>query len=239
MLLQFYKSTIGKKFLMAVTGLVFVGFVIAHMAGNLKIFMGVNPKTGSYWFDEYAVALREFGEHFLGHGTFLWIARAVLLGSILVHITMALQLSALNRKAKPVATHNPAYRSANAASRTMLYGGLFLIVFIVYHILHFTTGTVHTAGFVEGRVYANVFYGFQNPLVSGFYVVSMIFLALHLYHGTWSLFQTMGVDTPAWNHGLRTAAKIVAVVVFAGFVSLPLSVTFGVLPPPQAQTAQH
>jgi succinate dehydrogenase / fumarate reductase, cytochrome b subunit len=238
MLNQFYRSTVGKKVIMALTGLIFVGFVLAHMAGNLKAFAGVNPATGHYKFDEYAHFLREIAAPLVGHGTVLWIARIVLLVSLVLHVLMAIQLSALNRKAKPRAMHNPNYRSANAASRTMLYGGLVVLVFIVYHILHFTTGTLHFNSFVEGNVYANVYSGFQNPLIAGFYVLAMACLALHLYHGTWSMFQTLGVDTPAWNSGLRSVAKVVAVMVFVGFVALPISVTFGILAKPQIATLE-
>ncbi len=238
MLNQFYKSTVGKKVIMALTGLIFVGFVLSHMAGNLKAFAGINPETGRYKFDEYAIFLREIAAPLVGHGTVLWIARIVLLVSIILHTLMAFQLAALNRKAKPRGTHNPAYRSANAASRTMLYGGLVLLFFTVYHILHFTTGDAHFNGFVEGNVYANVYSGFQDPLVVGFYVIAMGCLALHLYHGTWSVFQTLGVDTPAWNQGIRNVAKIVSIIVFVGFVSLPLAVTMKFLPPPQIVALQ-
>lgn len=234
MLLRFYHSTIGKKVIMAFTGLVFVGFVIAHMAGNLKIFAGLNPQTNHYKFDEYAVFLREIAAHLMGQGTFLWIARAVLLVCIFLHVLTAIQLAIINRNAKPVGLRDPDYRSANAASRTMLYGGLFLLVFIVYHLLHFTIGSVHYNGFVEGHVYSNVFLGFQNPLIVLFYIGSMAALALHLYHGTWSVFQTLGVDNPSWNKGIRTIAKLVSVVIFIGFVSVPLSVSFGLLSPPIA-----
>lgn len=231
MIAKLYNTTIGKKVLMALSGLVFVGFVIAHMLGNLKIFAGINPESGLYKFDEYAIALRTFGQEFLGHETFLWLARAVLLASILLHVAMALQLARINQRAKPRQAHNPEYRSASAASRTMLFGGIFILFFIVYHILHLTTGTVHST-FVEGQVYQNVYSGFRNPLVSGFYCLAMLFLALHLYHGVWSMFQTLGVDHPAWNKGIKTLAQVVSIAVFLGFIAVPLSVTFGVLPAP-------
>jgi succinate dehydrogenase / fumarate reductase cytochrome b subunit len=113
----------------------------------------------------------------------------------------------------------------------MLYGGLFLLLFVTFHILHFTTGTVHWS-FVEGDVYANVWSAFQNLLTAGFYVVAMALLALHLYHGTWSMFQTLGVDTPRWNKGLRTVAKVVAVALFVGFSAVPVSIATGLLSAP-------
>ena len=230
--LQFYSTTVGKKIVMALSGLALVGFVIAHMLGNLKIFFGKNLLTGKYKFDEYAEFLREMGEHLVGHGNLLWIARAILLVCVVLHMMSGIQLARLNARAKPVKTTNPNYRSSNAASRTMLYGGLFLILFIVYHILHFTTGTVHYRGFVEGAVYSNVVLGFQSVPVASFYIFAMACLALHLYHGTWSMFQTLGVDSPVWNNSIRLAAKIVAFIVFLGFCSLPISVLLGVLAPP-------
>jgi succinate dehydrogenase / fumarate reductase cytochrome b subunit len=232
---DFYGSTVGKKITMALTGLVLVGFVVGHMAGNLKIFAGYDVASGGYKIDHYGEFLREIGAEMLGHAGFLWIVRVVLLVCVVLHAVSGIQLARLNRHAKPSGYKVTSYRSANAASRTMLYGGLFLIVFITYHILHFTTGAVHYRGFVEGKVYANVFSAFQSPLIAGFYVVSMALLALHLYHGTWSMFQTLGVDAPRWNKGLRTIAKVVAVAMFVGFSSVPVAILSGDLPPPQTQ----
>jgi succinate dehydrogenase / fumarate reductase cytochrome b subunit len=229
---SFYGSTIGKKVSMALSGLVLVLFVLGHMAGNLKIFAGVDPSTGDYKIDDYGRFLRAMGAEMLGHSGVLWIVRVVLLGCLVIHAVSGIQLARLNRRAKPVGYKNPNYRSANAASRTMLYGGLFLLVFVVFHILHFTTGQLHFSGFVEGQVYANVFSGFQNVFTAGFYVVAMGLLAAHLYHGTWSMFQTLGVDTPRWNKGIRMAAKVVALVLFVGFSAVPVAIAVGALPAP-------
>jgi succinate dehydrogenase / fumarate reductase cytochrome b subunit len=117
----------------------------------------------------------------------------------------------------------------------MLYGGLFLILFIVFHILHFTTGSLPFSPFQEGKVYSNVWLAFQSRAVAGFYLVSMALLALHLYHGTWSMFQTLGVDTPRWNGGIRTVAKAVSVAIFVGFSSVPAGIVLGLLKAPLAQ----
>lgn len=232
---DFYRSTVGKKITMALSGLVLVLFVIGHMAGNLKIFAGVDPSTGDYKIDDYGRFLRAMGSEMLGHETFLWIVRVVLLACVVIHALSGIQLARLNRRAKPVGYEVKKYRSANAASLTMLYGGLFLVLFIVYHILHFTTGTVHYRGFVEGEVYSNVWNAFQSTGIAGFYVVSMALLALHLYHGTWSMFQTLGVDTPRWNNGIRTAAKVVSIALFLGFSSVPVLTLTGVMAAPVAQ----
>jgi succinate dehydrogenase / fumarate reductase cytochrome b subunit len=236
---SFYRSTIGKKVAMALSGAVLVLFVVGHMAGNLKIFAGIDSATGDYKIDDYGRFLRSMGAELLGHSGVLWIVRVVLLVCLVIHAVSGIQLARLNRAAKPLGYKNPDYRSANAASRTMLYGGLFLLCFVVFHILHFTTGQVHFSGFVEGEVYANVWNSFRNAGPAMFYVVAMGLLALHLYHGTWSMFQTLGVDTPQWNSGIRTLAKVVAVTMFIGFSAVPLSIAFGVLPPPTVQSAAN
>jgi succinate dehydrogenase / fumarate reductase cytochrome b subunit len=117
----------------------------------------------------------------------------------------------------------------------MLYGGLFLIVFIIFHILHFTTGSLPFTPFTEGRVYSNVWLAFQSYVTAGFYVVSMALLGLHLYHGTWSMFQTLGVDTPRWNSCIRTIAKVVSLAIFVGFSSVPVAIALGILKGPVGQ----
>jgi succinate dehydrogenase / fumarate reductase cytochrome b subunit len=220
---------------MALSGLVLVLFVVGHMAGNLKIFAGINPASGDYKIDDYGRFLRTMGSEMLGESGVLWLVRIVLLACLVVHAVSGILLAKANRAAKPEGYKVKSYRSANAASLTMIYGGLFLLFFVVFHILHFTTGTLHWS-FVEGEVYANVWQSFQNFLTAGFYVVAMALLALHLYHGTWSMFQTLGVDTPRWNQGLRTLAKVVAVALFVGFSAVPVSIAFGVLPAPVQTT---
>lgn len=231
----FYGSTIGKKIAMAVSGIVLVLFVLGHMAGNLKIFAGINPATNDYKIDDYGRFLRSMGSEMLGHSGVLWIVRVILLACLVIHAMSGIQLARLNRAAKPQGYKRQEYRSANAASLTMLYGGLFLLVFIVFHILHFTTGTLHFSAFAEGEVYTNVWLAFQSKVMAGFYVVSMALLGLHLYHGTWSMFQTLGVDTPHWNKGLRTLSKVVATILFLGFSSVPVAITLGLLQAPVAQ----
>lgn len=229
---DFYGSTVGKKVAMAVSGLVLVLFVIGHMAGNLKIFAGIDPSTGDYKIDDYGVFLRTMGAEMFGKEGVLWIVRIGLLAAVVIHALSGIALARLNRRAKPQGYQVRSYRSANAASLTMLYGGLFLVVFITFHILHFTTGTLHFSGFVHGQVYANVYSAFQNFVTAGFYVVAMALLGLHLYHGTWSMFQTLGVDAPRWNNGIRAAAKVVAVAMFLGFSSVPVGIAIGALPAP-------
>jgi len=233
LLCKFYQTTIGKKIIMAVSGLIFVGFVIGHMLGNLKFFFPTDVVTGQYAIDHYAEFLKMIAADLIGKENFLWLARIVLLGSLIAHVSSAIQLAIINKKARQAKYAMTAYSSSTAASRTMLYGGLFLLSFIVFHILHFTTGDVHFQSFEYGKVYANVYNGFAVWYVALFYVMAMGALSMHLYHGTWSMFQTLGVDNPKWNGGIRTIAKLVAIVLFIGFCSLPISSYFKLVDAPK------
>ncbi len=227
----FYKTTIGKKIVVAVTGLIFFGFVAVHMLGNLKTFLGVDG-AGVPKLDVYARMLREIGEHFVGHSTVLWLTRVVLVVALIIHVLTVHQLRRANRASRPVGYANQKYSSTTIAATTMWWGGLVLLAFIVFHILHFTTGQLHFQGFVEGRVYANVYSAFKVWYITLIYVVAMCALCLHLYHGAWSLFQTLGLDNPQRNDTIRLFAKVAAFVIAIGFLSVPVAVCLGFLPPP-------
>lgn len=231
MLIKFYSSTIGKKVVVALTGIVLLLFVIGHMAGNLKAFGGYDDK-GVHKLDSYAIFLRDFASDVLGHSGFLWTMRAVLLVCLLVHVFTVIQLQRINSSGRGsrYAVVNPS--SATVASRTMFIGGLVLLAYTVYHILHMTVGVVHFGGFVEGRVYANVYRAFTLSYVTFIYVAAMGFLGLHTYHGVWSLFQTLGLNTPDRHFVFINLARLLAVVLFFGFISVPLAVYFNLLPPP-------
>jgi succinate dehydrogenase / fumarate reductase, cytochrome b subunit len=228
----FWRSTVGKKVIMALTGSVLVSFVIGHMIGNLKMFATceVHNSALSCKIDKYAEFLRNFGSDLFGHGGFLWLVRIGLLISAVLHVICAIQLTLLNRKAKSQGYVNPQYSSSTIASRTMAYGGMLLSAFIIFHILHFTTGTLHFRDFIEGKVYDNVTNAFQSPLIVGFYLLAMCALGLHLYHGTWSMFQTLSIDSPSYNKIIRFSAKIIAILVFIGFISVPIAIFLGLLP---------
>lgn len=215
---------------MALTGAIMVGFLIMHMSGNLKIFAPVGP-MGSYKIDHYAHFLRTMGSDLFGEQTLLWIGRSVLIVAVLLHILMAVQLRLRNAAARPISYKKVNYRASNIASRGMFWGGLIVLVFIIAHILHFTIGTIHPQ-FVEGHVYANVYSAFSIWYVALAYIVAMIAVAFHLFHGVWSMFQTLGVDGPDSNFGLRMAAKLLALVLFVGFISVPVAIWFGFLSPP-------
>lgn len=235
---DFYGTSVGKKVVMAVTGMILVGFVVSHMLGNLKMFAGLDPVSGQYKMDLYAQMLRSIGAGFFGHETFLWFMRVGLLACIVLHVLSAIGLARLNAAAKPVAVKDQRFGSSTVASRTMLFGGLFLLCFIVFHILHFTTGTTHFSGFEHGAVFANVYRGFQSSAAVAFYVAAMACLSLHLYHGVWSMFQTLGVDSPRWNWGTRALARAVAALLFLGFSSVPVAVKTGLIKGAQPQQAQ-
>lgn len=218
-----YRSSVGKKILMAVTGVVFVLFVIAHMIGNLKAFMG--PEH----FDEYAHFLREVGEPVFPYGVLLWIFRLVLLGCLGIHALFALQTWRTSAVARPVKYAKGLQpEESTFASRTMRWGGIVLFLFVVAHLLHFTTGHLHP-NFVPGAAYDNLILGFQMQWVAGLYVVVMFVLSLHLYHGVWSSFQTLGLNHPRYNRYRRPLAAAVAVAVFLGFASVPVAVLAGTL----------
>jgi succinate dehydrogenase / fumarate reductase, cytochrome b subunit len=223
--LTLYRSTIGKKAIMAVTGLMLVAFVIAHMAGNLQMFGGPAKMNG------YAAFLKSTGE-------LLWVARLGLLAALVLHVLMAYQLTRIKANARPIGYERREPQVSTLAARTMRWGGVLLLVFIVFHILHFTTGTVFPTAsrpdamypaFSHTNVYGNVIAAFRNPLVSAFYIVSMFFLLLHLFHGAWSSVRTLGLFKPSPHPLHRRVSTVIAVVVWLGFTAIPVAVLLGVI----------
>jgi succinate dehydrogenase / fumarate reductase cytochrome b subunit len=216
-------TMVGKKVVMAVTGLILVGFVVAHMLGNLKVFLG--EKT----IDAYAVFLREMGEPLLPYGALLWTARIVLLISATLHIVAAVQLTLMNWTARAQGYQTKKSLATTFASLTMRSSGVILAVFVVYHLLHLTVGLV---GFQPGEfhhleVYQNVVAGFSVRYVSVFYILAMAALCLHLDHGVWSMLQTLGLNNAQSTSVFRTMSRGVAIIVFAGFISVPVAVPAG------------
>jgi len=212
---RFWRSTIGKKAVMAVSGLLMVGFVIGHVAGNLLAFGG-------------PTRLNAYSAFLHGTGELLWVVRAVLLTAVVAHIIAAAQLTAIERASRPIGYARRRYQAATLASRTIRWGGVLLAVFIVFHLLHLTTGTVHP-DYHEGDVYHNLVTGLAVPWVGAFYVVAMLALGLHLYHGAWSAFRTLGLSQASTHPLQRRVAATVAVVVAALFASIPLAVLFGII----------
>lgn len=221
------RSTIGKKILMAVTGFLLIAFVFVHMLGNLKIFAGPGTPDHPAKLDTYAHFLRDFGAPVLGHEQFLWIARIGLLALVGIHLWAALSLWITNRKARPVRYRKWTPDASNYASRTMIWGGAIIAFFVVYHILHFTTGTLH--GNFTGSAYANVIYGFQRWPVALAYIVANLALGLHLYHGVWSALRTVGANNPRFEPARKSVAVAFAVATAGGNISIPVAVLAGVL----------
>lgn len=222
-LMALWSSVIGKKVVMAVTGAVLILFVIAHMAGNLKIFSGAEE------INAYSRFLREVGWPELGYGELLWAVRVVLLVCAVLHITAATQLTLMNRAARPVGYGEKKNVETSWGALTMRWGGVLLAVFIVFHLFHFTGGMV---GFEPGQfehlmVYQNVVAGFQNVPIALFYILAMAALCLHLDHGIWSMLQTLGWVNVDNTKAIRITSKIIALIIFAGFVSVPVSVLAG------------
>jgi succinate dehydrogenase / fumarate reductase cytochrome b subunit len=209
-------TVVGKK-------VVLVGFVIAHVLGNLKIFLGAEA------IDSYAVFLRTMGEPALPSGLVLWTVRVVLLVCVALHVTAAVQLTRMNRAARPHGYDTKRCIATTYAALTMRWSGVILALFVVFHLLHLTAGQVgfSSGEFVHLSVYHNVVAAFSVWYVTLFYVVAMACLCLHLSHGIWSTFQTLGCNNARTTSGLRLLARCVALAVFVGFISVPVAVMAG------------
>ncbi|WSQ23953.1 succinate dehydrogenase [Streptomyces zaomyceticus] len=207
---------------MAVSGLLMLGYLVAHVAGNLKVFFG--PEE----FNAYGHWLRVMGAPVLHHEWALWLVRIALLAAVVAHAVCAYQLSRRDVRARPTAYVHRRKR-ASYATRTMRWGGIILALFIVWHILDLTTGTVHPGGFEEGKPYQNVVDTFSTWYGNVIYIVAMLAVGLHVRHGFWSAAQTLGVGDARRERLLRAAANTLALVLTAGFVSVPVAVMTGVV----------
>ena len=233
-------SSVGKKFIMALTGLALFGFVVGHLVGNLQVFLG--PE-----------ALNRYGHFLQSNKELLWAARLGLLACVVLHVLAAVRLSAQNKAARPVGYEGtPTPVAASYASRTMLMSGLIIAAFIVYHLLHYTvqlkginfSGQDFAAFHDEkGRhdVYRMMIVGFNSPIVSLFYIIAMALLCLHLSHGVEAMFQSLGVRVGCCPCLPKCLAKWGAVLIFLGYVSIPAAIMGGYgrgyAPPPPAEAA--
>jgi succinate dehydrogenase / fumarate reductase cytochrome b subunit len=213
----FLTSSIGRKVVMAVTGAILVVFVLGHMVGNLQVYLG--PEA----LNRYGALLRQ-----LLHGAGLWVVRAVLLAAVSLHVWSAASLTLESRRARPVGYRETKWKESTYASRTMRWGGVILLLFVIYHLLHFTTGAAHP-DFVEGDVYHNFVAGFRSVPASLVYIFAMLALGLHLRHGVWSMFQTLGVSHPRYMRLARAGAWLFAVLVVVGNISFPIAVLAGIV----------
>lgn len=225
------RTTVGKKAVMAATGIVLFGFVVGHMAGNLKLYQGRyvdGPHAGQWKVDVYGEGLRELGAPVLGHGQALWIVRFVLLACVGLHGWAAWSTSRQSWEARPVKYSKRAAVQSTYASRTMRWGGVVLGLFVLYHLADLTLGWTNPA-FVAGSVRANLVASFQRLPIAGLYVAANLALGLHLFHGVWSLFQSLGWNHPRFNPWRRRFAAAFALLVTVGNLSFPIAVLTGVV----------
>ena len=201
---------------LALTGAIGVGYLVAHVLGNLLVFQGAER------INAYATLLKS-------NLALLWTARSILIAAVTVHIVASYQLARTSQKSRPIGYKRWRAIASDFASRTMRWTGPLIGVFIVYHLLHMTTGTLHP-DFNERNVYHNVISGFQIWSVSAIYIVAMLALSLHLYHGAWSMFESVGINSPKYNRLIRVLATFLTVVVVGGFISIPVAVLLGLIP---------
>ena len=222
-IVRFYRSAVGKKWVMAITGILLMGFVLAHMIGNLKLYLSKEEMN------LYGEALRDMPGHLLPRTFLLWTLRAGLIAAFAFHIHSAYGLTVLNRRARPQRYQSKRdYVAANFASRTMRWTGIIVALFIVFHLFDLTWGQAN-AEWVRGDPYNNLVYRLQRPAVALVYILGNIALVIHLYHGAWSIFQSMGVNNPRINKLRRTFATAFAGVILVGNLSFPILIQLNVV----------
>jgi len=223
----FCHSSVGRKMVVAITGVILILFVVGHLLGNLQIYLG--PE----WIDAYSQHLRDLGP-------ILWMIRAFLLASVILHIYFTILLAIENRRARPEAYRDRNYVKASWASRHMVVSGLVVFAFIIFHLLHFTARKFNPQfpllkldPLNRYDVYSMMVYGFQNVYVSAFYVVGLFLLTLHLTHGSSSFFQSLGLNNQRLTPKLAVAGRIFAWLLFIGYVSIPIAILLGSIKPAQ------
>jgi succinate dehydrogenase / fumarate reductase, cytochrome b subunit len=214
---RLWRSSLGKKFLMALSGVILFGFVIGHLIGNLQIFI---PDGGA--------AIDAYGRFLQSSKALLWTTRIGLLVAVIVHIVCAIALTAQNKAARPEPYKFKDYRDAGYAARTMMISGPLIALFVIYHLGHFTTGHFHR-DFEHLAVHHNMITGFRVWWASVAYIVAMVLLGMHLFHGGWSMFQSVGVNHPMWTPILKKGAAIFAVLITLGYISIPLAIWAGIV----------
>ena len=215
----FFRSSIGRKIIMALTGVILVVYVLGHLVGNLQVYL----PDGRESINAYGHFLHTFL-----HGWMIWAVRLVLLAAVGLHIWSATSLTLSSRAARRTGYREQQWKESTYASRTMRWGGVIILLFVIYHLLHFTTGAAHP-DFVPGDVYHNFVTGFRSVPASIVYIVAILALGLHLRHGVWSMFQTLGVSHPRYMAIARAAAWIIAILVVVGNVSFPIAVLAGIV----------
>ncbi len=215
-------SSITKKAIMAVTGFILFGWIVGHMTGNLKVFQGAEK------FNAYAEFLREMGAPLFPESGVLWLVRGALTLALVLHVWSATSLTLINRRARDKDYETRKSVQLDYAARTMRWSGYLIAFYIVFHLMHLTWGNVHH-NFVLGNPYANLVSGFQILPIALVYIAANLLLGMHLYHGLWSMFQSLGLNHPSYNAWRRYFAVAFAVVVSLGFISVPLAVLTGIV----------
>lgn len=218
---QFYRSAVGKKWVMAISGIMMLGFVVAHLVGNLKLYLGKEP-DGKYAIDVYGEALRELLHPIMPNMVVLWVLRIGLIVALVAHVHAAATLTIMNRKARPTSYQSSRdYVAVNFASRSMRYTGIILLAYLVFHLLDLTIGPANP-DFVEGAVHNNMIASMQRWPVAIAYIIANIAIAVHLYHGTWSMFQSLGLNNPRYNAARRAFATGISLLIGVGNVLFPI-----------------
>ena len=215
-------SSIAKKAVMAVTGLILFGWIVGHMTGNLKVFQGAEK------FNAYAEFLREMGAPLFPESGVLWLVRGALTLALVLHVWSATSLTLINRRARDKDYETRKSVQLDYAARTMRWSGYLIAFYIVFHLMHLTWGNVHH-NFVLGNPYANLVSGFQILPIALVYIAAILLLGMHLYHGLWSMFQSLGLNHPSYNASRRYFAVAFAVVVCLGFICVPVAVLTGIV----------
>lgn len=223
--LNLYQTYVGKKWVMAITGVIGLVFIAGHMFGNLKLYMGEQE------FLHYAEGLRTVAYPLVPERFLLWLVRIVLLAALVVHVHAAYSIWSHNRRARPTSYQSRRdYIAADWASRTMLWTGPIILLFLLFHLADLTWGVeAANPDFEHGEVYQNVIASFTRWPVATFYVLANLALGIHIYHGAWSLFQSLGINNPQINQGRRIFAAAFAVAIVAGNISFPLAVLMGIV----------
>jgi len=221
---EFYRSAVGKKWVMAVTGILLMGYVFFHMLGNLKVYLGAED------LNHYGEWLRDLLVPFFPRTVTLWLLRIGLTAAFVFHIHAAYGLTRINREARAAGGYisKRDYQAANAASRSMRWTGVVVLLFLIFHLADLTWGTVNP-DFVRGDVYRNLVASFERPGVSAIYIVANLALGLHLFHGAWSMFQSLGVNNPKWNSWRRGFAVGFAAIVTVGNLTFPIAALTGII----------
>ncbi len=229
--LSLYQTAVGKKWVMAVTGIMLLGFVVFHMLGNLKLYLGVVEHNGVLDYDAniYGEWLRDLLVPFLPRTVTLWILRIGLIGAFGLHIHAMYALTMMNQQANVTYSSKRDWKAATFASRSMRYTGVIVLAYLIFHLADLTWGFIPGYDYERGHPHENVVGSLSNPVVAAFYIIANALLAMHIFHGAYSMFQSLGINNPAYNKLRRGFAAGVAGIILIGNVSFPIAVLAGII----------